>query len=111
MELDQTHWEPTPSQYAITGLTVAWITALVVEQFLLGQQDVYECLKHVVTWTLSGRFTGDLWNPLLLWFVVPYTAFYVPLKILKHRRRSVLLVGTILFASALITLDLRIRFF
>ena len=112
MAFDKNAWDPTPFQFTVMGMSVGWIAALAIEFFLFGQEDVSGCLGEIVDSVFGGQFGGALWNRLLLWFVIPFAVFYVPMKLLKKPwRKYHLLLMTILLVVALVVLDLGMRVF
>jgi len=111
MAFDKTAWDPTPSQYTALGMVFAWVTAMVVEFFLFGQSDASDCVQKILSSAFHVRFDSDFWNPLVLWFLVPFAAFYVPMKFLKKYRKRILLAMTATYTLVLILVDLKVKLF
>jgi len=105
--LDRSPWEPGPFQLASLSLVFAWVSALAAEMLLLGQEDATECLKTILRSIVNGRFTPELWNPLLLWFAIPFAVLCLLLSVFKLYRKTILLAGTIILAAILIFSDLK----
>jgi glucan phosphoethanolaminetransferase (alkaline phosphatase superfamily) len=104
-------WDPTPFQYSTLGLVASWAFALVFEFFVLGEEHVWNTLKNFVLVPMNGIFGADLWNPLILWVLLPLAAFYFPILLLKEHRRTLMAIGVILLTSVLVLGDLEIRLF
>lgn len=107
-EFDNTPWEPSPIQYALTGWAFAWVTAVVIEKFLLGDGSLIEVLTTFGGKVVNGDFDSDLIAFLLLWWIVPVAAMAVPIRINRKWKSPVLLLGSILLVVLLVVTEVRV---
>jgi hypothetical protein len=90
----------------------AWTAATALETWVLGQTETLRCLKDLAVNALNLRFNASFWNPVLLWFFLPFLAMTVPLLIApKPSRTALLFLETATLIGVLITSDLQQRIF
>lgn len=106
--IDPIAWEPAPSQYAFTAWIAGWISALVIENFLLGDTDLNEALVTFAKYVVQADWGAALAGFLLPWVLVPLLAFYLPIRIHRPLGRPVLFLGAVLLAALLILLDVKV---
>jgi hypothetical protein len=111
MSFQNKPWDPSPYQNAVMGLVAGWMTATVVETFILDQKDAANCMKQIVLDLATLNLGSGFWNRFILWVVIPLVALYLPLALAPKAWRAILLLGTIALAAVLVMADLQIKVF